>query len=122
MVSAYSSRDRIVVGHVKTSDKSNEITAIPRLLKKLRLAGAVVTIDAVGCQTNIVKTIAGRGADYLIALKGNQGGMLEAVEDRPDFEIRDEDFPAFVGWYLAFSEKRELLGNTSHLLYICRKK
>ena len=49
-------------------------------------------------------------------------GLVEAVEDRPDFQIRDEDFDAFVNWYLAFSEKRELLGNTNHLLYICRKR
>ena len=56
-----------------------------------------------------------------IATTGTDG-MLEAVEDRPDFEIRDEDFPAFVDWYLAFSEKRELLGSASHLLYICRKQ
>ena len=48
-------------------------------------------------------------------------GLVEAVEDRPDFRITDEDFPAFVKWYLAFSEKREMLGNTNHLLYICRK-
>ncbi len=48
-------------------------------------------------------------------------GILEAIEDRPDFEISDKDFPAFVDWYLAFSEKRELLGNTNHLLYICRR-
>ena len=48
-------------------------------------------------------------------------GMLESVKDRPDFTIPDADFPAFVDWYLAFSEKRELLGATNHLLYICRK-
>ena len=48
-------------------------------------------------------------------------GLLEAVEDRPDFAISDEDFQALAKWYLAFSEKRELLGNTNHLLYICRK-
>ena len=48
-------------------------------------------------------------------------GILEAIEDRPDFEITDKDFPAFVDWYLAFSEKRELLGNSNHLLYICRR-
>nr|AHF24843.1 SAM-dependent methyltransferase/GNAT family acetyltransferase [uncultured bacterium Contig2] len=48
-------------------------------------------------------------------------GILEPIEDRADFRITDEDFPAFVKWYLAFSEKRELLGNTNHLLYICRK-
>ena len=48
-------------------------------------------------------------------------GIVESVEDRPDFKITDEDFPAFVKWYLAFSEKRELLGSTNHLLYICRR-
>ena len=48
-------------------------------------------------------------------------GLVEAVEDRLDFLIRDEDFPAFVKWYLAFCEKREMLGNTNHLLYICRR-
>ena len=48
-------------------------------------------------------------------------GIVEAIEDRTDFKITDEAFPAFVDWYLAFSEKRELLGATSHLLYICRK-
>ena len=49
-------------------------------------------------------------------------GILEPLEDRPDFSIADEDFDAFAAWYLAFAEKRELLGNTNHLLYICRKK
>ena len=49
-------------------------------------------------------------------------GILESIEDRPDFQITDEDFHAFVNWYLAFSEKRELLGSTNHLLYICRKQ
>ena len=49
-------------------------------------------------------------------------GLLEPIEDCPDFLIRDEDFDAFTAWYLAFAEKRELLGGTSHLLYICRKK
>ena len=49
-------------------------------------------------------------------------GLLEPLEKRPDFCIKDEDFEAFVNWYLAFAEKRELLGQTNHLLYICRKK
>ena len=49
-------------------------------------------------------------------------GLLEPLEVRPDFSITDQDFPAFVNWYLAFSEKRELLGATNHLLYICRKQ
>ncbi len=55
-----------------------------------------------------------------IATTGTDG-IVESIEDRPDFHITDEDFPAFVNWYLAFSEKRELLGNTNHLLYICQK-
>ncbi|NMD38815.1 MAG: class I SAM-dependent methyltransferase [Christensenellaceae bacterium] len=49
-------------------------------------------------------------------------GLLEAIEARPDFAISDEDFKAFTDWYMIFSEKRELLGSTNHLLYICRKK
>ena len=49
-------------------------------------------------------------------------GLLEPIEERPDFAISDEEFKALAEWYLAFSEKRELLGNTNHLLYICRKK
>ena len=48
-------------------------------------------------------------------------GLLEAIEDCPEFKISDEDFPSFVSWYIVFSRKRELLGNTNHLLYICRK-
>ena len=49
-------------------------------------------------------------------------GILESIEDRPDFNIPDEDFDAFAAWYMAFAEKRELLGSTNHLLYICRKR
>jgi len=56
-----------------------------------------------------------------IATAGTDG-ILESMEDWPGFKITDEDFPAFVEWYLRFSEKRELLGNTNHLLYICRKR
>lgn len=56
-----------------------------------------------------------------IATAGTDG-MLEAIEERPDFSISDEEFEALSAWYLAFAEKRELLGSSSHLLYICRKK
>ncbi len=49
-------------------------------------------------------------------------GLLESIESRTDFAISDEDFKAFIDWYLAFSQKRELLGATNHLLFICRKK
>ena len=81
IVSAYSSKDRIVVGQRKADDKSNEITALPMLIASLRLLGAVVTIDAAGCQRKVVKAIVGGHADYLISLKGNQGTMHEEVKE-----------------------------------------
>lgn len=73
LVSAWDSARSLVLGQVKTQKKSNEITAIPELLESLDLTGAVVTVDAAGCQTAIVNQIREREGDYLIALKGNQG-------------------------------------------------
>ena len=70
--------------------------------------------------TEFEKLFDGKPVQY-ISTTGTDG-ILESVEDRADFQITDEDFPAFVNWYLTFSEKRELLGSTNHLLYICRKK
>jgi len=81
MVSAWASTNRLVLGQVKTDDKSNEITAIPELLRLLVLKGCIVTIDAMGCQTAIAQTILDQGADYLLALKGNQGHLLDDVSD-----------------------------------------
>lgn len=80
MVSAWASTNRLVLGQVKVDDKSNEITAIPELLKVLSLNGCIVTIDAMGCQREIVKQIREGGGDYVIALKKNQGGLYERVE------------------------------------------
>lgn len=74
-VGAYS----LSAGHVTCRQKSNEIEALPRLLATLQLKGAIVTIDAMGCQTNIVEELHGQGADYLIALKNNQKGTCKAV-------------------------------------------
>lgn len=71
LVSAWASRQRLVLGQRATAAKSNEITAIPRLLEHLALTGALVTIDAIGCQTKIAETIIHRGADYLLAVKAN---------------------------------------------------
>ncbi len=71
MVSAWASRQRLVLGQEATSEKSNEIKAIPTLLERLELQGALVTIDAMGCQTEIAAAIRKKGADYLLALKGN---------------------------------------------------
>ena len=71
MVSAWASENRMVLGQVKVDDKSNEITAIPRLLELLDLSGCIVTIDAMGCQKDIAAQIVAQEADYVLALKGN---------------------------------------------------
>jgi predicted transposase YbfD/YdcC len=80
VVSAWAVRNRLILGQVKTDDKSNEITAIPELLKTLDIKGCVVTTDAMGCQKEIVRQIVDQGADYLLSLKGNQGNLRKEVE------------------------------------------
>ncbi|MGD9153213.1 MAG: ISAs1 family transposase [Gammaproteobacteria bacterium] len=79
LVSAFVSELGITLGQLKTADKSNEITAIPDFLDLLDIAGSVVTIDAMGCQTKIVEKIVDKSADYLIGLKGNQGTLNEDI-------------------------------------------
>jgi predicted transposase YbfD/YdcC len=79
-VCAWATNNRLVLGQVKVDEKSNEITAIPELLKVLSLRGCIVTIDAIGCQKEIVKLIAGQQADYVITLKKNQGSLYKRVE------------------------------------------
>jgi len=71
LVSAWAARQRLVLGQEATDAKSNEITAIPLLLERLALTGALVTIDAMGCQTKIAQAIQAKGADYLLAVKDN---------------------------------------------------
>ena len=80
VVSAFAARQRLVLGQTKVDEKSNEIVAIPKLLNMLRLEGAIVTIDAMGCQKEIAKQIVNKNADYILALKGNQGALREDVE------------------------------------------
>lgn len=80
MISAWSCEQKLVLGQRKIDDKSNEIAAIPQLLEMLALEGAIVTIDAMGCQRKICQQIIDKGADYVIALKGNQGSLREDVE------------------------------------------
>jgi predicted transposase YbfD/YdcC len=80
MVSAFAARQRLVLGQVKVTEKSNEIIAIPKLLDMLAIEGAIVTIDAMGCQRTIAKKIIDKKADYVLALKGNQGSLREDVE------------------------------------------
>ncbi len=80
MVSAFAARQRLVLGQVKVVEKSNEIVAIPKLLNMLAIEGAIVTIDAMGCQRDIARKIIDKKADYVLALKGNQGSLKEDVE------------------------------------------
>ncbi len=81
MVSAWASTNRLVLGQEATDEKSNEITAIPKLLELLELKGCIVTIDAMGCQRAIAKQIVAQGGDYVLGLKGNQSTLQEGVED-----------------------------------------
>lgn len=80
MVSAFAARQRLVLGQVKVAEKSNEITAIPALLLMLAIEGAIVTIDAMGCQRDIAQAILDRKAHYLLALKDNQGTLRQDVD------------------------------------------
>ena len=80
MLSAWASEQRLVLGSVAVDLKSNEITAIPVLLKSLELEGCVVTIDAMGCQTNIAREIVEAGGQYVLALKGNHGNIHQDVQ------------------------------------------
>jgi predicted transposase YbfD/YdcC len=80
MVNAWACRNRLVLGQLKTEDKSNEITAIPELLKLLDLTDATVTIDAMGCQKSIAKQIIDQGGKYVFNLKGNHSKLHKDVE------------------------------------------
>jgi predicted transposase YbfD/YdcC len=80
LVSAWASQNHLTLGQVAVQDKSNEITAIPRLLQILELQGAIVTIDAIGCQKNIAAQIRDQGGDYVLAVKENQPHLLEDIQ------------------------------------------
>lgn len=80
VVSAWATANRLVLGQVRTEEKSNEITAIPKLLEMLMLQGCIVTIDAMGCQKEIADRIRDKEADYVLSVKGNQGTLLGDLE------------------------------------------
>ncbi len=81
LVSAWACEQRLVLGQLKTAEKSNEITAIPLLLELLELKGCIVTIDAMGCQREIAAQLLKQEADYVLSLKGNQGLLHEEVAE-----------------------------------------
>ena len=93
MVSAWATANRVVLGQVKTSEKSNEITTIPELLKLLEIKGCIITIDAMGCQKAIAEQIIAKGGDYIFGLKGNHSNLYEDVklffEDALEEEFKD---------------------------------
>ena len=80
MVSAWATENQLVLGQTKVAEKSNEITAIPELLRLLDISGCIVTIDAMGTQTEIIETIIDGGGDYLLAVKENQGHLFEDIQ------------------------------------------
>ena len=95
MISAWANEANLVLGQLKVNEKTNEITAIPKLLEILDLSGCIVTIDAMGCQKEIAKTIIDKNAEYVLALKGNQGTLHENVElffqDQIERDFADTD-------------------------------
>jgi predicted transposase YbfD/YdcC len=96
-VSAYSTKEDLILCHENVADKSNEITAIPELLDALDISGHIVTIDAMGCQVAIADKIRSKGGDYILALKGNQGNLYDSVRaffDNPDNADRWDIFEA----------------------------
>lgn len=94
MVSAWATGNQMVLGQVKTDEKSNEITAIPRLLELLQLKGCLVTIDAMGCQKEIAAKIVDSKADYMLAVKDNQPMLASAIAGVFEEALRDPEFAA----------------------------
>ena len=98
MVSAWATANHLVLGQVKVDAKSNEITAIPHLLEALEVAGCIVTIDAMGCQTAIAEQIIERQAEYVLALKENQEHLYQDVE-RLFTDLQDSQYTAYAFEY-----------------------
>ena len=124
MVSAWASQNRLVLGQRKVNDKSNEITAIPELLKVLDINGCIVTIDAMGTQKAIAEQIVAQGGDYVLALKGNQGNLFEDVQQifeqakAQDFQGIEHDFYQTINAEHGRIEKRRCwsLGRVEYLI------
>jgi predicted transposase YbfD/YdcC len=87
IVSAWARENSLVLGQVKVGDKSNEITAVPELLRALKLKGCIVSLDAMGCQKTIAQQIVDAQADYVLALKGNQGTVAEEFQSFLDDRV-----------------------------------
>ena len=103
LVSAWAAQANLTLGQVAVDQKGNEITAIPRLLELLDLAGALVTIDAIGCQKAIARQVIAGGGDYVLAVKGNQDRLLEDIQETVARALDGELRPGSVRQYTATS-------------------
>jgi predicted transposase YbfD/YdcC len=112
LVSAWSAENHLVLGQQAVESKSNEITAIPALLRLLELEGAIVTIDAMGCQKAIAQQIVTSGADYVLAVKDNQPSLHEAVYQH-FLTLHENDFAGKEGAQVRRHVTRETRGNTT---------
>src|SRR5688572_14395972 len=106
VVSAWAESNNLVLGQLKVTDKSNEITALPRLLRVLELSGCIVTIDAMGCQRKIAKEIIESDADFVLALKGNQETVHQEVKEFVDATVAETQKPRPRGAKLSVAAAR----------------
>ena len=119
MVNAWARNNRIALGQIRTKDKSNEITAIPELLKILELKGCIVTIDAMGCQKEIAKKIVEKEADYVLAVKGNQENLHRKIESIFDI-AQKTNFKS--GKFKCYEKTENSHGRIEIRRYVCAPK
>lgn len=124
LISAWAARQRIVLGQEAVDEKSNEIAAIPLLLERLELTGALVTIDAIGTQTDIAEKIVGRGGDYLLPLKANRPLLhrdVVAFFDDPPADMLDGEHTTIDGDHGRIEERRHVVCHTVDRLFSDRR-
>jgi predicted transposase YbfD/YdcC len=115
LVSAWAAENRLVLGAIPVDDKSNEITAIPKLLEILELTGAIVTIDAMGCQKEIAATVREKEADYVLAVKENHPRLYQDLSDHFDRVLEDEEILPRARRHVTKEKNR---GRKEHRTYI----
>ena len=115
LVSAWAAENRLVLGAIPVDDKSNEITAIPKLLEILVLTGAIVTIDAMGCQKEIAAAVRQKEADYVLAVKENHPHLYEDLSDHFDRVLEDEEILPRARRHVTREKNR---GRAEHRTYI----
>lgn len=120
MVSAWATKNQMVIGQEKTANKSNEITAIPLLLEALELKGAIISIDAMGCQKDIADKIIAQQADYILALKNNQESLFQEVENElnrhqlPSARAIEKDHGRITDWSVSVQSNLTFIDQDFH--------